>query len=138
MQILAALPNIDSVWVRVVDKVPGAVFEQEITADLPPKLPAPVTPPVRAPLRVGVPRRQGQRVQDERVLPFDVDADIVYLPLRQPQDGRKRHNHAHASWAGHHAIKLQHDGVPAGPCIEITLADLICQAVIRTGPGGPA
>ena len=28
-------PNGSSVWVRVVDEVSGAVFEQEITTDLP-------------------------------------------------------------------------------------------------------
>jgi hypothetical protein len=33
--IIAAPPNASSVWVRVVDEVSGAVFEQEITADLP-------------------------------------------------------------------------------------------------------
>jgi hypothetical protein len=32
---IAAPPNGASVWVRVVDEVSGAVFEQEITADLP-------------------------------------------------------------------------------------------------------
>jgi hypothetical protein len=32
---IAAPPNGSSVWVRVVDEVSGAVFEQEITADLP-------------------------------------------------------------------------------------------------------
>ncbi len=32
---IAAQPNGSSVWVRVVDEVSGAVFEQEITADLP-------------------------------------------------------------------------------------------------------
>ena len=32
---IAAAPNGGSVWVRVVDEVAGAVFEQEITADLP-------------------------------------------------------------------------------------------------------
>ena len=32
---IAAGPNAGSVWVRVVDEVSGAVFEQEITADLP-------------------------------------------------------------------------------------------------------
>jgi len=32
---IAAAPNGSSVWVRVVDEVSGAVFEQEITADLP-------------------------------------------------------------------------------------------------------
>ncbi len=32
---IAAPPNGSSVWVRVVDEVTGAVFEQEITADLP-------------------------------------------------------------------------------------------------------
>lgn len=32
---IAAPPNGTSVWVRVVDEVSGAVFEQEITADLP-------------------------------------------------------------------------------------------------------
>jgi hypothetical protein len=32
---IAALPNASSVWVRVVDEVSGAVFEQEITSDLP-------------------------------------------------------------------------------------------------------
>lgn len=32
---IAAPPNGGSVWVRVVDDVSGAVFEQEITADLP-------------------------------------------------------------------------------------------------------
>jgi hypothetical protein len=32
---IAASPNAGSVWVRVVDEVSGAVFEQEITADLP-------------------------------------------------------------------------------------------------------
>ena len=32
---IAAPPNASSVWVRVVDEVSGAVFEQEITADLP-------------------------------------------------------------------------------------------------------
>ena len=31
----AAPPNGSSVWLRVVDEVSGAVFEQEITADLP-------------------------------------------------------------------------------------------------------
>ncbi len=34
---IAAPPNATSVWVRVVDEVSGAVFEQEITADLPAK-----------------------------------------------------------------------------------------------------
>ena len=33
--IIAAVPNAGSVWVRVVDEVSGAVFEQEVTADLP-------------------------------------------------------------------------------------------------------
>ncbi len=33
--LIAAPPNGSSVWVRVVDEVSGAVFEQEITADLP-------------------------------------------------------------------------------------------------------
>nr|WP_242070275.1 hypothetical protein [Tabrizicola soli] len=32
---IAAPPNGSSVWVRVVDEVSGAVFEQETTADLP-------------------------------------------------------------------------------------------------------
>jgi hypothetical protein len=32
---IAAAPNASSVWVRVVDEVSGAVFEQAITADLP-------------------------------------------------------------------------------------------------------
>jgi hypothetical protein len=32
---VAATPNASSVWVRVVDEVSGAVFEQEVTADLP-------------------------------------------------------------------------------------------------------
>lgn len=32
---IAAPPNGSSVWVRVVDEVSGAIFEQEITADLP-------------------------------------------------------------------------------------------------------
>jgi hypothetical protein len=32
---IAAPPNASSVWVRVVDEVSGAIFEQEITADLP-------------------------------------------------------------------------------------------------------
>jgi hypothetical protein len=32
---IAASPNAGSVWVRVVDEVSGAVFEQEVTADLP-------------------------------------------------------------------------------------------------------
>ncbi len=32
---IAAPPNGSSVWVRVVDEVSGAVFEQEITADMP-------------------------------------------------------------------------------------------------------
>jgi hypothetical protein len=32
---IAAAPNTTSVWVRVVNEVTGAVFEQEITADLP-------------------------------------------------------------------------------------------------------
>ena len=32
---IAATPNAGSVWVRVVDEVSGAVFEQEITTDLP-------------------------------------------------------------------------------------------------------
>jgi hypothetical protein len=32
---IAAPPNGSSVWVRVVDEVSGALFEQEITADLP-------------------------------------------------------------------------------------------------------
>ena len=32
---IAAPPNGSSVWVRVVDEVSGAAFEQEITADLP-------------------------------------------------------------------------------------------------------
>lgn len=31
---IAATPNGSSVWVRVVDEVPGAVFEQEVIADL--------------------------------------------------------------------------------------------------------
>jgi hypothetical protein len=33
--LIASPPNGSSVWVRVVDEVSGAVFEQEITADLP-------------------------------------------------------------------------------------------------------
>jgi Protein of unknown function (DUF2793) len=33
--IIAASPNAGSIWVRVVDEVDGAVFEQEVTADLP-------------------------------------------------------------------------------------------------------
>jgi hypothetical protein len=32
---ITAAPNASSVWVRVVDEVSGAVFEQEVTADLP-------------------------------------------------------------------------------------------------------
>ena len=32
---IAASPNAGSVWVRVVDEVSGAVFEHEVTADLP-------------------------------------------------------------------------------------------------------
>jgi hypothetical protein len=32
---IAAPPNGSSVWVRVLDEVSGAVFEQEISADLP-------------------------------------------------------------------------------------------------------
>ena len=32
---IAAAPNAAAVWVRLVDEVSGAVFEQEITADLP-------------------------------------------------------------------------------------------------------
>ncbi len=32
---IATPPNGSSVWVRVVDEASGAVFEQEITADLP-------------------------------------------------------------------------------------------------------
>lgn len=32
---IVAPPNGSSVWVRVVDEVSGAVFEQEMTADLP-------------------------------------------------------------------------------------------------------
>ena len=32
---VAAAPNAGSVWVRVVDEVSGAVFEQEVTTDLP-------------------------------------------------------------------------------------------------------
>ena len=32
---ISAAPNAGSVWVRVVDEASGAVFEQEITADLP-------------------------------------------------------------------------------------------------------
>jgi hypothetical protein len=32
---IAAAPSASSVWVRVVDEVSGAVFEQEVTADLP-------------------------------------------------------------------------------------------------------
>ena len=32
---IAAAPNASSVWVRVVDEASGAVFEQEVTADLP-------------------------------------------------------------------------------------------------------
>jgi hypothetical protein len=32
---IAAAPNASSVWVRVVDEVAGAVFEQEVIADLP-------------------------------------------------------------------------------------------------------
>jgi hypothetical protein len=32
---IAAAPNTGSVWLRVVDEVSGAVFEQEVTADLP-------------------------------------------------------------------------------------------------------
>jgi hypothetical protein len=36
LTLLIATPtNGNSVWVRVVDEVSGAVFEQEITADLP-------------------------------------------------------------------------------------------------------
>lgn len=32
---IAASPNSTSMWVRVVDEVSGAVFEQEVTTDLP-------------------------------------------------------------------------------------------------------
>ena len=32
---IAAAPNASSVWVRVIDEGSGAVFEQEVTADLP-------------------------------------------------------------------------------------------------------
>ena len=32
---IAAAPNAGSVWLRLVDEASGAVFEQEITADLP-------------------------------------------------------------------------------------------------------
>jgi hypothetical protein len=32
---IAAAPNASSVWVRVVDEMSGAVFEQEVTTDLP-------------------------------------------------------------------------------------------------------
>jgi len=32
---VAAAPNAGSVWVRLVNEVPGAVFEAEITTDLP-------------------------------------------------------------------------------------------------------
>ena len=32
---IAASPNAASVWVRVADEISGAVFEQEIAADLP-------------------------------------------------------------------------------------------------------
>jgi hypothetical protein len=32
---IAAPPNGGSIWVRVVDEVSGAVFEQEISVDLP-------------------------------------------------------------------------------------------------------
>ena len=32
---IAAPPNGSSVWVRVVDEVSGAVFQQEVTVDLP-------------------------------------------------------------------------------------------------------
>ncbi len=32
---IAAPPNGSSVWMRVVGEISGAVFEQEITADLP-------------------------------------------------------------------------------------------------------
>lgn len=32
---IAASPNAGSIWVRMVDEVSGAVFEQEVTADLP-------------------------------------------------------------------------------------------------------
>ena len=38
---IAASPNAGSVWVRVVDEVSGAVFEQEVTADLPAGQPVP-------------------------------------------------------------------------------------------------
>jgi hypothetical protein len=33
---IVALPNVGSVWVRVVDEVTGAVFEPEITANMAP------------------------------------------------------------------------------------------------------
>ena len=32
---IATTPNASSVWVRVVDEVSGAIFEQEVAADLP-------------------------------------------------------------------------------------------------------
>jgi hypothetical protein len=32
---IAAAPNASSAWVRVVDEISGAIFEQEVTADLP-------------------------------------------------------------------------------------------------------
>jgi hypothetical protein len=35
MLTIAAAPNAGSFWVRVVDEVSGAVFEQQVTADLP-------------------------------------------------------------------------------------------------------
>ena len=33
---ISAVPNAASVWVRVINDVTGTVFEQEVTADLPP------------------------------------------------------------------------------------------------------
>ena len=63
---IAAPPNGSSVWVRVVDKVSGTVFEEEITADLlaatqylpcgsssiPARQPPPTTAPGSNPLRI--------------------------------------------------------------------------------------
>ena len=47
---IGAAPNGSSVWVRVVDEVSGAVFEQETTADLPASM-------LRQSIERGCPRR---------------------------------------------------------------------------------
>jgi hypothetical protein len=84
---IAASPNAGSVWVRVVDEVSAAVFEQEITTDLP----ASNQFPGAAPLYEQ--RRHGCRCR-LRLLRITIDElkpdDYLSIPSITAPDGSKQ------------------------------------------------